>query len=339
MARKLMNLGVVLAGVAVFVLATATPALAQVGSLRGKVVDEAGNGVEGAEIVFDFVGDYTRQIKVTTGKNGEWVKAGMPSNAPGTSWTMTVTKGDLSARRPGVMVKIGEMVRMDDVVLRPGGASAKVATDMTAAEVAKANKRQEELAALFDEAGTLIKAGDLDGALAKITTINTEVENCAACYEQIGAIQFQKGDLAAAETAYLKAIEINDTVLNTPKPQPYAALATIYNQQRKFDEAGKMSEKANALSGDATGGGGSAETVYNQGIILWNQSKQAEAQVQFEKAIKLDPNLADAHYWLGMALVSQGKMQEAKTPFETYLKLAPEGENAATAKAILAQIK
>ena len=77
-------------------------------------------------------------------------------------------------------------------------------------------------------------------------------------------------------------------------------------------------------------------------MVDWNAGKIPEAKAQFEQAVKLDPNLADAHYWLGMALVNAGTpeaMTEAKGHFETYLKLAPEGPNAATAKSLVAQLK
>ena len=46
--------------------------------------------------------------------------------------------------------------------------------------------------------------------------------------------------------------------------------------------------------------------MFNQGVILWNAGKIPEAKKQFEQAVKLDPNSADAHYWLGMALVNDG---------------------------------
>ena len=48
---------------------------------------------------------------------------------------------------------------------------------------------------------------------------------------------------------------------------------------------------------------------------------------------------ADAHYWLGMALVNEGNMAEAGKHMQEYLTLAPNGENAATAKAILDSVK
>ena len=74
-------------------------------------------------------------------------------------------------------------------------------------------------------------------------------------------------------------------------------------------------------------------------MILWNAGKIPEAKAQFEEAVKLDPNMADAQYWLGMALVNGGDTAGAKPKFEAYLKLAPTGQYADIAKSILASIK
>ena len=79
--------------------------------------------------------------------------------------------------------------------------------------------------------------------------------------------------------------------------------------------------------------------MFNQGVILWNQSKAAEAQVQFQKAAELDPKMADAHYFLGMTLVNQGKLPEAKKSFEAYISLAPTGSHAEEVKSLLQVIK
>src|SRR5262249_56039078 len=97
-------------------------------------------------------------------------------------------------------------------------------------------------------------------------------------------------------------------------------------------------------AGGAGGGAGwgSAAGVLSQGVILGYEGKIPEGKGQFEQAVRLDPNLSDAHYWLGMALVNAGTpeaMTEAKGHFETYLKLAPTGQYAETAKGIVASIK
>ena len=270
----------------------ATPAQAQSGSLKGKVVDEAGKPVADVEITLDFVGDYVRQYKVKTDSKGLWIKAGMPSG--GGVWTLTAAKGDLTGQVKGVRVAIGEMTTVPDVTIKAGGARADTAK-LSNDEIEKRNKKQKELEQLFTDANTAIEAGNLDEAITKLTQMTTEIPTCAACFAKLGDIYVKKNDLANAETAYLKAIEIDPA-----QAGPYNALASVYNSQKKFDEAAKMSAKANELGG-ASPTGNNAESVYNQGIIFWNQGKIAEAKAQFAKAIELDPKMADAQYlvWHG----------------------------------------
>jgi outer membrane protein assembly factor BamD (BamD/ComL family) len=97
-----------------------------------------------------------------------------------------------------------------------------------------------------------------------------------------------------------------------------------------------MGAKAASAGGSS---GGSADAVYNQGIILWNQGKIAEAKVKFEEALKANPNHPESNYQLGMALLNEGKLPEAIASFEKYLELAPDGQYAAQAKGMLAQLK
>ena len=85
--------------------------------------------------------------------------------------------------------------------------------------------------------------------------------------------------------------------------------------------------------------GGSADAVYNQGIILWNQGKIPEAKVKFEEALKANPNHAESTFQMGMALLNEGKLPDAIASFEKYLQLAPTGQFAAQAKGMLAQLK
>ncbi len=102
--------------------------------------------------------------------------------------------------------------------------------------------------------------------------------------------------------------------------------------------ARRRRQLASSLSA-AGGAGGNADAQYNQGVILWNAGKIADAKKSFEAAVAANPSHAEAHYQLGMALVNEGNMAGAATEFETYLKLAPEGPNAATAKSLVAQLK
>ncbi len=136
--------------------------------------------------------------------------------------------------------------------------------------------------------------------------------------------------MKAAEVAWKKAVEMKPDYA-----EALNALSTLYNNQKRFDEASAMSAKAAA----AGGGAGSADATFNQGIILWNQGKIAEAKVKFEETIKMNASHADAHYQLGMALLNEGKLTEAVAAFESYVKLAPDGQYATQAKGMIAQLK
>ena len=77
---------------------------------------------------------------------------------------------------------------------------------------------------------------------------------------------------------------------------------------------------------------------FNQGVVLWNGQKYADAKVQFEAAVKAKPDYADAHYWLGMASLNTGAMPAARASFESYLKYAPTGQYAEQVKTFLTQL-
>jgi len=309
-----------------FIASVAAPAHAQLTAvMRGKVVDPQGQPAVGAEVKGEFLGDINREWTVKTDKKGEFLRAGL---APG-PWKITATLDKLVGVNPRVQLGLDGA----NVTVTLGDAKRAAAAGMSKEEIEAANKKQAAMETDFNAAKMAFDTGDFDAAIASLQKVIVNLPTCAACYLSLGDAYNKKNDLPNAETAYLKSIE-----LDPAKPGPYGALATIYNGQKKFDEAGKMSAKANELS-EAGGAGGNAQSVYNQGVILWNQSKAVEAEAQFLKATTIDPKLADAFYWLGMCRVNQGKLADAKGPFLEYMKLAPTGQFADQVKGLLDFIK
>jgi tetratricopeptide (TPR) repeat protein len=322
-----------LVGTALAVLWTALPAAAQnMRGIRGRVVDEGGQPVGDAEVLLVLVGDNKAEFKTKTRSNGEFIYAAIPASYQGT-WNVVITKGELGATMNGVPAQLGGVTDMGDVVVRKGAAVAPEAARMSAEEIERINEERRKLNELFATANQDIEAGNLDAAVEKINAVMQQFEACAQCHLRLGDIYRLKKDLATAEREYLEAIKVDPNL-----PGPYEALSTLYNAQGKFEQAAEMNKKASELLAASGAAGGDAVSTYNQGIILWNQGKIAEAKAQFEAAWKADPNMADAHYWYGMALVNEGNLAGAKEPLNTYLKLAPTGANAETAKAILSQI-
>jgi Tfp pilus assembly protein PilF len=288
----------------------AGPATAQSTMVRGKVVDKEGKPVPNATVAVEFKGGVNRKYETKTDRNGGFVQLLTESG----EYQVTVSAEGVGSQSAPVRVRLGQAADVN-IVLAPGGGGA----DPKAAELRKT----------FEEGVAASRAGDHDTAIAKFNAAAAVIPNCSDCYVNIGVSYMAKKDEKQAEEAWKKALE-----LKPDNSDAASALATLYNNQKRFDEAAAMSAK---VAGGA--GGGSADAVYNQGIILWNQGKVAEAKAKFEEALKADPNYADAHYQLGMALLNEGKLPDAVAAFEKYLSLAPTGQFAGQAKAMLTQLK
>ena len=306
---------------ALFALALTMPAAGQsTGMVRGQVVDATGKPVEGAKISIDADAN-NRHFETKSDKKGEFVQIGLP---PG-QYKVTAEKDKLASAPAQLNVRIANASPVKLILGAAGGGPS-----------AEAAAKNAELKKTFEDGVAASKAGDHDTAIAAFTKAAEMNANCYDCYYNIAFSQTQKKDYDKAEAAYKKAIEIK-----ADYAEAYNGLANIYNATRKFDQAAAASAKAMELSsalGASGGAGGGADAMFNQGVILWNAGKIAEAKKQFEGAVAANPNHAEAHYQLGMALVNEGNLAAAATEFETYLKIAPTGPNAATAKNILGSL-
>jgi len=294
---------------AVILTVSAAPALAQ-SVMRGKVVDGQGKPVPDAVVLFE-ANDANRRTQTKTDKNGDFLQVGLSSG----SYKVTASKDGVGTQTLTANVRQGQN--------NPLNFTISAATGVSAAD-------KEAAAALQASAGAAVeamKAGRHDEAIAKFNEVLAKMPTCADCYYNIGQASMAKQDYAQAETAFKKVLE-----LKPDSAEAYTGLAGLYNTQKKFDLAAEASAKASQLSG---AGGGGAEASYNQGVILFNSGKFAEAKTQFEAATKADPNMAMAQYQLGMTSLNLGQIPEAITALEAYLKVDPNGARAAEVKAAL----
>ena len=311
------------AAAALVALLIATPSSAQTGMVKGKVTDGQNQPIEGAKVTILFADGMNRKFETKTNKKGEFIQIGL---APGNYKVM--------AEKDGMSQAFDARVRLGDAAtvnfqLGPGMSAG--AKPMTKEEAAKLDALKKAL----DAGLAANQGGNYDEAITQFTAALAARPECVSCYYNIGFAHARKKEYDQAEVALKKAIELKpDTA------EAYNELATLYNAQKKFDLAAQMSAEAAKYSGGAAGGaGGNAEMLYNQGVILWNAGKVAEAKKNFEDVIKTNPAHADAHYQLGMAFLNEGKMTEAVAMFEKYLELAPTGQYAAQAKGIVGQLK
>jgi tetratricopeptide (TPR) repeat protein len=314
---------VLLLACAVFVaFAVALPAAAQsTGMVKGQVVDVKGQPVEGAKITIEYKDGGGRIYSTKTNKKGEYTQIGL---TPG-NYKVTADKEKVGSQTFDCRVKLGDPT---EVKFQLGaGASAPSKEELA---------KQAAIKKLFEEGVTASRSGDHDVAIGKFNEAAAQLPGCFDCYYNIGFAEAQKKDYPKAEEAFKKAIELKPDYV-----EAYNGLATVYNAQKKFDDAQAASQKAAELA-VASGGAGAAggvDALYNQGVIAWNAGRAEDAKKSFEEALKLDPKHANSHYQLGMCFINLGKMPEAVAEFESYLQVAPDGQYAAQAKALVSQLK
>jgi len=295
------------------VLAVSAPAAAQ-SVIRGKVIDQAGKPIEGATVTIEAT-ESNRRAEVKTNRNGEFMQIGLPSG----SYNVTAVKDNLKAVLPA---RISQGMPVE-LAFQLGPTSA-----LTPEQI----KQQAAMAGLAQEAIDAMRAGRDDEAIAKFNEIVLKVPTCSDCFYNLGVAYSKKMQYAEAEAAFQRTIE-----LAPGNGDAYTGLANVYNAQKKFDLAATASAKAAEIT-SAGGGGGGAEASYNQGVIMWNAGKYAEAKDQFEAAVKADPAMAMAHYQLGMANLNLGQVPQARAAFEGYLKADPNGPKAAEVQTFLKQL-
>jgi tetratricopeptide (TPR) repeat protein len=295
------------------VFAVSAPAAAQ-SVIRGKVVDAQGKPVEGAAVTIEAT-ESNRKAQVKTNRNGEFMQIGLPSGR----YNVTATKDNLK-QTLNANVSQGMPVELSFQLSPTSGMTAEQA------------KAQAETQAMAQQAIEAMRAGRDDEAIQRFNELVVKVPTCSDCYYNLGVAYSKKAQFTEAENSFKKAIELAPNSADA-----HTGLANVYNAQKKFDLAQQASAKAAELAG-AGGGGGNAEALYNQGVILWNAGKYAEAKDQFESAIKADPNMAMAHYQLGMANLNLGQIPAARQAFEGYLKADPNGAKAAEVQTFLKQL-
>jgi Flp pilus assembly protein TadD len=307
--------GVLAAAIA---LAVSAPAYAQT-ILGGTVVDIEGEPVEGAEVVLLRELDGNTWENITTNANGEWAQIGLPSG----TYTVTATKEGMGSNSDEITIRSGRNPPVDMILI----SEAAVATLVSEAALPDARASAAAGAAA-------LAAGDNEAAILSFTEVLAQAPNCAECYYNIGLANANLRQFDDAVAAFQQSIELDPMSVDG-----FNGLASVYNAQRRFDLAAEASARATELAG--TGGTGSdvsANAIYNQGVIFWNNNQFAEAKTQFENAIAADETYADAYYQLGMSSLNLGEIAEALAAFQGYLEVAPDGPRVAEVQGFVVQL-
>lgn len=249
-------------------LIAAVPAFAQsTGMVKGVVKDDKGQPVDGANIIIEMNGGTGRKFETKSNKKGEYIQIGLASG----SYKVTAEKDKLGSAPVTVAVRANTTQNADLMLAMASAAATKEAQAKNAA-----------ITKTFDEGVQLSNAGNHDAAIAKFQEAIAIIPTCYNCYNNIAFSYTQKKDMANAEAAYRKSIEV--------KPDDaaaYVGLGGLLFNMGKAADAEPLIEKAVSIDGS------NADAHYIYGMTLVSKDP-AKAKAQFEEFVKLAPTQPNA---------------------------------------------
>jgi len=199
-------------------------------------------------------------------------------------------------------------------------------------EAFKENEILNKAQGLLDEGNNLAQTKDYAGALPKYEEALKMVpaNKQAVILIQIAKAHAQLNHYDQALGTFKKAIEL------APEIASYkTALAQFYMKEKKYDEALNIYADASAAGNQPVD-----QVLFKLGQAQSNQDNAEVAQLAFERAIKANPQNAEAYYELGMLLYQGKKADKQATEMITkYLEIGKDPAHIDNAKTVLVVLK
>jgi len=179
---------------------------------------------------------------------------------------------------------------------------------------------QDEIARAVVSALEITLSSDDREAIHRLSTADLDAYDCylrGRCYY----FKFDRRGIGFARELFERAIAIDPSY-----GRAYAGIsdcsAYLYMNARRdpgdLERAVQAAEAALRLSPDM------AEAHSSMGTALSLSGRHAEAEVEFQRAIDLNPNLFEAHYFYARDSFTQGKLDRAIQEYEEASRVRPE---------------
>jgi len=319
---------------ALLVVLICTPATAQNRIIKGKVINEKGDPIEGATVAIQGT-DVKRDYTVKTNKKGEYFYMGIPFGV----YRVIV-------RAPGYQPDFAENIRPNinqdseiPFTLKPGS-DHKLAFELSKAEMEQIKQQQEkagqqkqgvsEANALLKAGATLAEQGKHAEALVEFKKALDKAPDEPVILAHIASALANTNQLNEALATYQKAIALkpDDAAL-------YTNMGVLLGKMGKPEDAKEAFKKAASINPAAA-----AQNFYNLGATLVNSGRAADAAEAFRQAIQADPNFAEAYYQLGICLSGNPTtIPEALKALLKYTEIGRNAEQIEVAKQLIAALQ
>ena len=295
---------IVAAAVVGVVLAWSTaPVIAQMelGVIKGQVLDDAGQPLEGVKIRLVNV-DRGREVVLTTGKDGRFYRRGLQA----VEYKMTVEKDGYQSINDAVKLVAGTDRNFDFKLAKAAAGGSKEFQ----AGVAAFN------AGNFDQAVTQFQA-----AIAQAPAVPALHVNLALAYFRLNR---QADAVASLEQA--AALGPGDAAIQYQ-------LGSAYVDMQAYDKAVAALQRGLATKPDLAKDPLAAEATATLGAVYFAQGKVPEAEAEFQRVLTATPKHAAATLGMAKVFFSRNEVPKALEWFERVVTDhpgTPEATQAAT---------
>lgn len=338
---------------ALLVIVAAPSLFAQAtGKIHGHVQDPLGIAIAGAQVQLSLDGGQTAKYSFTTDANGDYKGDGV---APGTYTVTLVTSDKKNADRfNDVKVAAGQDTTQDFDLSRP-----EYIAKMTPEQKKQLEEVKSKNASINKENATI---KNLNADLIAARKDNADKNYAAAdalmsrdlavkpdeslLLVELGKAQEGEKKFDQSAASLKKAIDLDAA---SKKPHPDVEAAAYNTMGEVLATENKIPDSQAAYEAAAKADPKNAAMYYGNEAIMMDRAGNVDATVAAaDKAIAADPNKPLPYYLKGKALINKATVDQktgkivappgTAEAYEKYLQLAPNGQFAADAKAILAEM-
>ena len=333
-------------------------AMAQTGAVRGRVLDENGEGIQGAMIYIERIG-MRGNYKVKTNRRGNYFHAGLPMGEYNVRLeindqevqTVNAYKVKLGEPEP-VDFDLGEIKREQQAAQGGGPTKAQLAAmseQQRKKYEADLKKREQQISKnkqLNEAFNAGMEAKRLEDFAIAVNHFKKAAEIDPEQHVVWGNMAESLAGLVRTKTGAERDAVSEEAIsayhqAMTLEPDPAYAnnLGLLLIRLNRFDEGVAQLEKAAEMSPENAG-----TYYFNLGATMVNTGNTQGAIDAFRKATEAKPDFANAYYQLATALVGTATMKEDGSvipapgtveAYQKYLDLEPSGPYAASAKAMV----
>lgn len=295
--------------IGVALLCGAPPAVAQMelGVIKGRVVDDAGQPLAGVAIKLVNI-DRGREVTLTTGTDGRFYRRGLQA----VEYEMSVTKDGYQPVNDKIKVVAGTDRDFDFKLVKAAAGGTRE----------------------FQEGVAAFNAGDFAKAAVQFEAAIVQAPTVPALHVNLALAYFRLKRPAEAVASLEKA-----AALGPAEATIQYQLGSAYVDIQAYDKAVGALEKGLATAPDLAKDPLAAEAAATLGAVYFAQGKVPEAEAQFQRVLAAVSGHGGAT--LGMAKVqfSRGDTTKALELFEQVVAAHPGTPEAAQAETFVKELK